>query len=432
MMINGMASFLMWFIPLGIIPIDEMYAWSNNEKIHILFHKINEIVKATNEYDKAFMEVKELLEKLDDDIKEVVFEKLNEWINDGSLRTVLTTRKILIVGDSYVAGVQPAPNPPLTENFTYLLNYQGFDVTPTSSSGGGFIAVGEHGTFKDLIDNYNNNDTDLYTDIMFLGGVNDSYQIQSNLKNAIINTITSARNKFKNATIHIGYISQLRREDGNPLPIRSCIQIYKTTCLEAKCCYINNCETMLKNSIFISSDGIHPSADGHRIIANYLTSYLLNGNISTFQQQAELPFSLNERLFDTGVLSGSIIQDNNITRLTVLNSTAFSQINNPSRFTFDGNTSLIIGNLESGIIWGQTESSLHFGSAQATITGTVALSDTANGEITIYTCPMILRIVQRTLFVTPLILESVSSYKQGYLRQLNIAPFSAVFDSLDV
>lgn len=89
MMLNNFAGFLMWFIPLGIVPIDELYAWSNNEKIHILFHKINEIVKATHEYDKAFMEVKDLLEKLDDDIKTEVLAVLNAWKDDDTIKNML-------------------------------------------------------------------------------------------------------------------------------------------------------------------------------------------------------------------------------------------------------------------------------------------------------------------------------------------------------
>lgn len=394
-------------------------------------NELEQIVKNSEVNDKQSEQIaalEKILPELNENIANVVTEKLNEWNEDGSLRTILNTHKYLIVGDSYVAGANlPSPT---TQNFAYLLAYQGFDVSALASSGGGFVAVGDNGTFYTMINGYNNDDTDSYTNILFLGGVNDSYQPQSGLKNNIINTVALTRQKFPNAKIHIGYISQLRREDGNPLAVNSCIQLYKTACLEAQCAYINNAEYMLKSSIFISSDGIHPSVEGQRIIANYLTSYFLNGNVSTFQQQPSIPFVLSSN-FNTGVLQGNIVQDNGITRLCVLNSTAFVPASDV-QYTFDGTTSFFIGQLNGGLVWGQSASSQIFSSAQATVPGAVAISDTADGVATIYPVAFTFRIVQKSLFLCPILLSSPAAYKTGYLKQINIAPFTAVFSTLDV
>lgn len=86
---NFFNSFLMAFVPYGIVPINELYAWSNNQKIHILFHKIAELIEASNGYDQLFMEVKKLLEDFDDDVIEKVTEVLQEWYDDGKLDEAL-------------------------------------------------------------------------------------------------------------------------------------------------------------------------------------------------------------------------------------------------------------------------------------------------------------------------------------------------------
>ena len=82
--------FLAAFAPYNIVPISELYAWSNNQKIHILFHKIAELVKATNDYDKIFEELQGLLIDFDDTVKEQVTELLQAMYEDGTLGTLIS------------------------------------------------------------------------------------------------------------------------------------------------------------------------------------------------------------------------------------------------------------------------------------------------------------------------------------------------------
>lgn len=86
---NFFNSFLMAFVPYGIVPINELYAWSNNQKIHILFHKIAELVEASNGYDKLFEEIKGLLVDFDDTMKKQLTELLEKMYEDGTLNDLL-------------------------------------------------------------------------------------------------------------------------------------------------------------------------------------------------------------------------------------------------------------------------------------------------------------------------------------------------------
>ena len=81
--------YLAAFVPYNIVPISELYAWSNNQKIHILFHKIAELVKATNDYDKIFEELKGLLNDFDDEMKKQLEELLQKMYEDGSLSDLI-------------------------------------------------------------------------------------------------------------------------------------------------------------------------------------------------------------------------------------------------------------------------------------------------------------------------------------------------------
>lgn len=87
---NFFNSFLMAFVPYGIVPINELYAWSNNQKIHILFHKIAELVEASNGYDKLFEEIKGLLADFDDEMKRQLTELLEKMYEDGTLDELLS------------------------------------------------------------------------------------------------------------------------------------------------------------------------------------------------------------------------------------------------------------------------------------------------------------------------------------------------------
>lgn len=431
------------FTPLTLLPINEIYAWSNNEKIHLIAHHINDLIKSNENQDEAIKKITDYLNGLDDTIKDDVFEMLMNWYNDGSLKSLIETKKIIMVGDSYLDGAGlPSPS---TSNFGAILRGKGFDVTTLSTSGGGFDVVGVAGTygagytFQSVLEHYvslleDESETDLVTDLFFMGGVNDSYSSANlaQLPNAINSAIVYACQTFKNAKVHIGYISQLRRFNSNILRINAVKELYRRACIgnPYRCCYMNNADHMLKGASLIQEDGIHPTYEGQRYIATYLTSYLLNNNISPYRIEV-INYSLDNSNPDyatQGYIGGSIVQDGNIVRMSMLNSTAFT-FNSP-QFTFNGVTRCCIGKINN-LIWGQsnTQSTAEFGACQTTVSGTITI--TQNEEQKTIPCAMTLCIYQDHLFIVPQLLDNASTYTTATLQQINLNPFTAVFSADD-
>ncbi len=391
---------------------------------------LNKIIPQT--YDDS-LSFSELLYHIKSDILKII-EKINliiDALTQTNKRIDLlgnqeTRKKILIIGDSYLAGENLQD--PLRENYGALLFSQGFNVKCIHSSGGGFNAVGVNGNFYQIVNQYNDTDIAEFTDILFLGGINDSYTDLTSLENQIIQTVTLARQKFSNAIVHIGYISQTRRADSNILNVYKTLSAYKHGCLTGLYRYINNAEFMVKNYNYISSDGIHPSADGQERIASYLASYLLNGQVSTFEAQTEITFEKDAEIV-TGNLSGNIIQSNNIVRLSVLEPTAF--VINNKNFTLNGTTSIYLGKLKDGIIWAQSLSSQQFSAIQTTISGVIVFGESELSENIIVPCSFTFRMVQDSIFITPQLLKTAGEYQNCYLRQININPFSVSFSAVD-
>ena len=80
------SNFLGWIVPFGLIPINEIYAWSNNEKIHILFHKIGELIKTSNIYGESMVEILKWIE----DNKDAIKNTLAEMAESGELTDIVS------------------------------------------------------------------------------------------------------------------------------------------------------------------------------------------------------------------------------------------------------------------------------------------------------------------------------------------------------
>lgn len=142
--------FLMAFVPYNIIPINELYAWSDSQKIHILFHKIAELVKATNDYDKVFTEIQDMLKDFDDEVTKKVDEILERMYEDGQFEPFLKQ-----IAESYLADL------PLNCEVDYKRIYRhlyeigdsrrydnAHSVRPSSAQGGTIV---NYGGFKYLV-----------------------------------------------------------------------------------------------------------------------------------------------------------------------------------------------------------------------------------------------------------------------------------------
>ena len=89
-MTNYWNSFMGFLFPQVLVPINEVYAWSDNEKIHILFHKVNELVKTCNMYGEGFAELQKLFEDLDETACKMAVLNLYSHSIQGSVNWINT------------------------------------------------------------------------------------------------------------------------------------------------------------------------------------------------------------------------------------------------------------------------------------------------------------------------------------------------------
>lgn len=406
------------FTPIAPLEFDASFSY-----IQRLMH----LCMKLNEQGVAINTIQEFLNSLDIDqkIKDEVFK---QFVNTPNLKTVLEHRKILIVGDSYTYGSGLADR---NTRFTQLMKNKGFDVTDVSSPGGGFVAVGDNGTFYKLINDYSQGDETDYTDVWFLGGINDSYADLSDVYNLILNTVNLAHSKFINAKISIGYISQTHRlADGgcNYNKVMITRQAYREVCLLGKCCYIDNADYMLKQYSAIQSDGIHPTEVGHQLIANYLTSYLLNGNISVTRYAENITLNMSSQLTGSAFNVEERVE-NGVTTINQLTPSVYAVADN-IKMKLDGNASLVLGDMKDGLIYGQTNGLNQFGCVNINIPAVVTYSDSNTGAFVVECMPCSLRMTGKTVFLAPLKLnDTASDYRDVYLKQINLPPWSVTLSS---
>ena len=402
-----------------IVPLEFDASFSYIQRLIHLCEKLNEQGVSINT-------IQDFLNSLDIDqkIKDEVFK---QFVNTPNLKTVLEHRKILIVGDSYTYGSGLADR---NTRFSQLMKNKGFDVTDVSSPGGGFVAVGDNGTFYKLVSDYSQGDETDYTDVWFLGGINDSYADLSDIYNLILNTVNLAHTKFINAKISIGYISQTHRiADGgcNYNKVMITRQAYREVCLLGKCCYIDNSDYMLKQYSAIQADGIHPSEVGHQLIANYLISYLLNNNISVTRWADSITLNASEQCTGTAFNVEERVE-NNICTISQLQNNVHT-FNNIG-FKFNGENAVIVGDLKDGLIYGQANGLNQFGCVNFNMPAIVTYSTTESGANTQETMPLSIRIVGKTVLFAPIKITADSSdFVYGYIKQINLPPWSVTLSS---
>ena len=394
---------------------------------------VEQIKKNSLENEKQSAEISALrtdvdgaLNELNKNIATVVTDKLNEWSEDGSLRTIINTKKILIVGDSYAYGTGLASQ---SSAFPALISAAGFDCKAITSPGGGFLASGINGSFLDLINAYNDGDELNFTDILFVGGINDSYLSIASLHTAVETCINTARNKFLNATMHIGYISQTARiTDGgcNYEQVMKTRQVYTEHSRGARCCYILNCDYMLKQIGVLQADGVHPNEQGHQLIANYLISYLLGQNINVVRYADGITLVYTEQAV-SGAFNVEQTVINGIFNMTQKVNSVYA-INNVG-MTFDGNSSVVVGHMIGGLAYGQVNGFNQFGPVNFVVSGVVSYSTTENGDAISEAMPISIRMVGDTIFFAPMKLTNAATYTYGYIRQINLPPWSITISS---
>lgn len=90
---NGLLSGYSWLwalIPNPIISTNEAWFLSNTEKVHALFKKIEEIIKTVNNQNEFITEFLKVVDELEEEIKKLTTEILNQWKEDGTIERMLS------------------------------------------------------------------------------------------------------------------------------------------------------------------------------------------------------------------------------------------------------------------------------------------------------------------------------------------------------
>ena len=429
-------AYLLGVYSNSTIPQTYLNEMSDYELLLTVINKVNEIIERLGKYDEAINEVINYLNTLDDKVLKQVEDYLNNLNNNGyianKITQIINSKKILMVGDSYLAGAG-LPDP-TTQGFGHLLYELGFNITALATPGGGFTAQGTNGRFLDVVRNWTEN-RESFTDVIFLGGINDSYTEIDNgtLGASIRDCIKETHQLYPNAKVSVGYISQTHRPQGNIKKVLQAIHTYKTGCIESNYAYINNSETMLKRVGLLQADGVHPTVEGHRRIANYLCSYLNNGNIATQDEMTGVRITGSPQFPNADPGDYYMLQTNNMMQVT-LNQTSVWKANENAYplIEMSGNTILHIGDFTQSLIYGQGEDlATATTNASFTVPATIIIWD--SGEFkTSKSYPIALNLMFKgsSLFARPMMSDSNgANFWRSYIRQITVAPFTAVLNA---
>lgn len=396
-----------------IIPLEYDASYSYIQRLMALCDKLNEQGVSINT-------IQDFIENLNIDEK-IKSEVIKTFAEQDNLRPLLTHRKICVIGDSYTEG-QGVSN---AERFITLLQKH-FDLFDYNTAGGGFVASGVNGTFETLLDKAQMQ-LDV-TDVIFLGGINDAVVMNgadnNALNNAINVTVNKAHVKYPNAQVHVGYISQRNEPDNPVIKILQTVNAYRTNCNNSNYSYITNAEYMLKDTSCISADNIHPNAKGHQKIANYLNSYLTNGNISTFAYYSKLSVDMTSTPFVNPTTPAfEMLNDNGICTLSLL--AGYSARIDNIDFTLDGgySHSIYLGTPAISTIFGLNDNN-NLPSCQATIPVTLSTNEQS------YNLTGSLFIYNRGIFINVNALANQGEWLNLKLVQINIPKFTVQFNSL--
>lgn len=334
------------------------------------------------------------------------------------LPATLATRNIIIVGDSYLSGA--TLDNPTEENYCAVLKsfYPNANITPLATAGGGFLAPGEAGTFQIALNTFTGDKTAV-TDIIFLGGTNDApYSLTNSaaLKAAITTTISQALTDYPNATLHVGYLSEIHGGSTDQQYMATKAQYDSAE----RCAHLYNASCPLKLINAIGSDGVHPSALGQRAVARYLYNYLTAQVDNWFDFISFQPVTWTDGMFSTTPeIKFNHTIDNGEFTLTSLIAYAFRMAD--GTYTLDGATGndIDLGAL-GGMPWGNGEA--NFGSS-AVVSISVAI---VTSENYVKTGVGALYIKANHLYLNMQVADTGNSYYTGSIAQIRIPPFNLV------
>lgn len=189
--------------------------------------------------------------------------------------TKLHHKGYIFIGDSYTQGYSPDGN--ISNTFVnQIINNLKITDVKISANGGASFANSDN-NFLTLLKNINVTDKNSITNIVVFGGYNDYSWSKTEIITGMTNFFNYAKTNYPNAIISIGYVGFCT--DSSTYNKRAdSVSIYNEVSGQLGGNYLSGCEYILHNTNEMSSDGIHPNITGHKMLASYCTTALMNGS----------------------------------------------------------------------------------------------------------------------------------------------------------
>lgn len=189
--------------------------------------------------------------------------------------TKLYNKGYIFIGDSYTQGYSPDGNISNTFVNQIINNLKITDVKISANGGASFANSANN--FLTLLKNINVTDKNSITNIVVFGGYNDYSWSKTDITTGMTNFFNYAKTNYPNAVISIGYVGFCT--DSSTYSKRAdSVSIYNEVSGNLGGNYLSGCEYILHNTNEMSSDGIHPNIAGHKMLASYCTTALMNGS----------------------------------------------------------------------------------------------------------------------------------------------------------
>lgn len=192
----------------------------------------------------------------------------------GGTLSLLTVRKYAFIGDSWIQGGE------MMRNLATITGLDiGTDIFYSGSGGAGFTIASTTGqTFGEQVQtvlsavNRAGVDPNTITDVVFMGGINDSASTVTEIIRAGNAAVASAKAAFPNAEIWVMPLTTNAIASGRANIIQNVISGYSQ--IDAH--YCTKAPYVIHSLMFLQTDNIHPNADGMTRCAYYVRNAIIN------------------------------------------------------------------------------------------------------------------------------------------------------------